>query len=250
MSEPKLYPALLLLGHTLRELRTKHDVSLRTLARRLGFAPSHLSAWELGFRRPPAEALGFILGYLQVRPPTYRQLVRIHQQGDRLSCVEELGLDTTSLERAYEDLAVRRFEWAPYRVPEVLRTPEYIQTELQGRDVPPDDIDQAIFAQQVRELDRPKHCANVVLVSEAAWAPATGLPRLTNVTAGIVATSTFAPGTVDGFTLYETESGLFTVVLRHEHARIYLGDPETVKRYRATFARLQGQAVDDVGASR
>ncbi|MEU8637681.1 Scr1 family TA system antitoxin-like transcriptional regulator [Amycolatopsis sp. NPDC048633] len=250
MSEPKLYPALLLLGHTLRELRTKHDVSLRTLARRLGFTPSDLSAWELGLRRPPAETLGFILGYLQVRPPIYRQLVRIHQQGDRLSCVEELAPDTTSLQYAYEDLAVRKFEWAPHRVPELLRTPESIQAELQGRDVPPDDIDQAIFAQRVRELDRPKRCANVVLVSEGVWAPATGLPRLTNVTAGIVTTSAFAPGTVDGFTLYETPSGLFTVVLRHEHTRIYLGDPETVKRYRATFARLQAQSVDDVGASR
>src|SRR3569833_1028228 len=179
MSEPKLHPALLLLGHTLRELRTKHDVSLRTFARRLGIAPSHLSAWELGFRRPPAEALGFILGHLQVRPPIYRQLVRIHQQGDRL-----------------------------------------------------------------------RRCANAVRVCVAAVAPATGLPRLSNVTAGIVATSAFVPGTGDGFTLYETESGLFTVVLRHEHARVYLGDPETVQRYRATFARLQDLAVDNVGASR
>lgn len=250
MSAPKLYPALLLLSHAMRDLRTKHDVSLRTLARRLGFTPGQLSSWETGVRRPPAEALGFILGYLQVSPSTYRQLVQIHGQGDRLNCVEELASDTTSLERAFEELAVSTFAWFPSSVPEFLKTPEYIQAELQSQDVPPDDIDQAVFAQQVRELDRPKHCTSIVLVSEAAWASTADLPRLKNVTARIVPTSASAPRNIDGFTIYATENGLFTVVLRHAHARIYLGEPETVKRYRSTFARLQSQVVDDVGASR
>ncbi|ADJ48830.1 XRE family transcriptional regulator [Amycolatopsis mediterranei S699] len=239
MSELKVYPALLLLGHALRELRIKHDVSLRTMARRLGFNPSILSAWETGLRRPPAEALGYILGHLRVRPPAYRLLVQIHEQGDRLNCVERLAPDTPSLEPAYEQLAARKFEWAPHSVPKFLRTPDYIRAELQCRDVPSDDIDQAIFAQQVREIDRPKHFPSVILVSEAAWPSDTDLPRLENVTAGIVPTSTSEPGTIDAFTIYETDSGFATVVLRHEHARIYLGDPEIVKGYRSAFDRLQ-----------
>ncbi|WP_284745940.1 Scr1 family TA system antitoxin-like transcriptional regulator [Amycolatopsis sp. RTGN1] len=250
MSAPNFYPALLLLSHELRKLRTGADVSLRTLARNLGFTPASLSSWETGLRRPPPEALGFILGYLQVSPPVYRQLMQLHRQGDRLSCVEELAPDSTSLERSYEELAVRKFEWTPDRVPDFLRTSEYIREALLRRDVASDDIDQAIFTQQVQELDRPKHCAHAILVSEAAWASATRLPRLTNVTAGIVPASAFAHGTIDGFIIYETENGLSTVVLRHDHARTYLGDPDTVKRYRSTFARLQDHAVDEVGASR
>ncbi|MEV7038378.1 Scr1 family TA system antitoxin-like transcriptional regulator [Amycolatopsis sp. NPDC051061] len=250
MSEPKFYPALLLLGHTLRELRTQHDVSLRTMARRLGFSPACLSAWETGFRRPPAEALGFILGNLRVRPSLYQKLMQIHRQSDRPSCVEELATDTASLERAFEEVAVRKFEWAPHCVPGFLRTPEYIRAELERRDVAPDDVDQAIFAQQVRELDRPKRCPSIVLVSEVAWACETALPQLENVTAAIVPTSASKPEPIDGFTIYETEAGFFTVVLRHEHARIYLGETEIVKAYRSTFARLQRQAIDSVGALR
>ncbi len=250
MSEPKFFPALLLLGHTLRELRTRHDVSLRTMARRLGFSPACLSAWETGFRRPPAEALGFILGNLQVRPSMYQKLMQIYRQSDRPSCVEELTTDTTSLERSFEEIAVCKFEWAPHSAPGFLRTPEYIRAELECRDVTPDDVDQAIFAQQVRELDRPKRYPTIVLMSEVAWACETALPQLENVTAAIVPTITSEPGTIDGFTIYETEAGFFTVVLRHEHARIYLGDTEIVKAYRSTFARLQGQAIDSVGTSR
>ncbi len=242
MSEPKFYPALFLLGHALRELRTKRGISLRTMARRLGFAPAFVSAWELGIRRPPAEALGFILGFLQVKPPMYRQLLLIHQQGDRPSCVEDAAPEMPSLEGAYELHAVRKFEWAPHLVPTMLRTPEHIQAELQCRDVASDDIDQAIFAQHVREIDRPKHFPSVVLVSEAAWASEADLPQLKNVTAGIVPTTTSCCGTVEAFTIYETEAGMATVVLRHEHARIYLSNPATVKGYRANFAQLQRQA--------
>jgi transcriptional regulator with XRE-family HTH domain len=250
MSEPKFYPALLILGHTLRELRIQHDVSLRTMARRLGFTPASLSAWETGFRRPPAEALGFILGHLQVQPPMYRKLVHIHRQSGQPSCIEELAPDEKSLERAFEEVSVCKFEWAPHNVPDILQTAEYIRAKLQSHDLAPDDIDQAVFAHQVRELDRPKRCPNVVLVGEAAWTCETALPRLENLEAGIVPTSAAEPGTIEGFTIYESEAGCFTVVLRHEHARMYLGDTEIVKAYRSTFARLQSQSADCVGASR
>lgn len=247
MSEPVLYPALLLLGHALRELREKRRVSLRGMARRLGFSPQHISAWELGRRRPPAEALGFILGFLQVRPSQYRQLTRIHQQGDRLNCVEELDPDTPSLRKVYEELAVRKFEWVPHRVPEYFETPEYIETKLRRLGVPPDDIDQVILAQQVHELERPKHYPLSILVSEGAWPYTISLPRLKNVTAGIVPADACAPGTIEGFTIYETESGASTVVLRHEHAQIYLGEPQTAQRYRSTFNRLLGLTVEEGG---
>jgi transcriptional regulator with XRE-family HTH domain len=242
MSETKSYPALFLLGHALRELRAERDISLRTMARQLAVAPAVLSSWELGIRRPPAEALGFILGFLQVKPPTYRKLLLIHQQGDRPSCVEDAAGKTPSLEGAYELHAVRKFEWVPHLVPKLLRTPEQIQTELQNRGVASDDIDQAIFAQHAREVDRPKHFPSVILVSEAAWASSADLPQLKNVTVGIVPTSSCRSATVEAFTIYETEAGMAIVVLRNEHARIYLGDPATVKSYRTTFAQLQRQA--------
>lgn len=248
MSEPVLYPALLLLGHALRELREKRRVSLRGMATRLGFSPQHISAWELGRRRPPAEALGFILGFLQVRPSQYRQLTRIHQQGDRLNCVEELDPDTPSLRKVYEELAVRKFEWVPHRVPEYFETPEYIEAKLRRLGAPPDDIDQAIFAQQVHVLDRPKHYSVSILVSEAAWASTIDLPRLKNVTASIVPTDACPPGTIEGFTIYLTESGASTVVLQHQHAQIYLGEPQTVHRYRSTFNRLLGLSAGGSGA--
>lgn len=250
MSGPKIHPALLLLGYTLRDLREKRGISLRTMAKSLGIAPQHLSTWELGVSRPAAEVLGFILGFLGVDPLQYRQLTRIHKQSDRLVCVEQLDPDTPSLGHVYEELAIRKFEWAPHRIPDFLHTPDFIEAKLRSRGVPADDIDQAIFTQQVRELDRPKHYPLTVLVSEATWPSTVDLPNKKNITAAIVSTDACPPGTIDGFTIYETGSGASMVALRHQHAHVYLGDPQTVRQYRSTFDRLLRTTIDGGGVPR
>jgi transcriptional regulator with XRE-family HTH domain len=215
MTTTPLRPALLLLGNLLRELRTDQGTSLRTLARTLGFTAAELSAWELGTRRPPAEAAAFILGYLHAKPADYEQLLKLHQQSDRPSYVEEIGPGATNLQQVYEKHAVRVFEWAPHGLPAV---------------------------RQVREADRPPGYRHVALVGETALA--SELPPQKHVTVLAVPTGACTAETSHGFSIYETASSTFTVVVRHEHARIYLGDPRTVERYRATFGRLHREALD------
>jgi hypothetical protein len=59
----------------------------------------------------------------------------------------------------------------------------------------------------------------------------------------IVPSETLLARTIEPFVIYETAEKVFTVVLRHEHATIYLSDLATVKRYKATFDALQRKAV-------
>jgi len=244
MKKQPLRPALLVLGTALRELRTTQGMGLRVLARRLGISAADLSAWELGMRRPPAEAAALILGYLRAKPAEYRQLMQLHGQSDRSSYVEDLGPNVTDLQHVYEKQAVRVSEWAPHILPEVLQTAEYRQAILSDGEVELDDIDQEIFERQVGELDRPQGYRHVVLVSEAAWPTSSCLPHTDKVTIRVVPTNACTSEASHGFTIYELVSSTFTVVLRHEHAVIYLGETGTVERYRATFARLQRKALD------
>jgi transcriptional regulator with XRE-family HTH domain len=244
MTKTPLRPALLLLGGMLRELRDDRGMSLRALAKRLGFTAAELSAWELGSRRPPAEAAAFILGYLHAKPADYEQLVKLHRQSDRPSYVEEIGPGAANLQHVYENHAVRVFEWAPHTLPEVLQSAEDVQAVLRRGDVRLDDIDQELFARQVREVDRPPGYRHVALVGEPALAGTSGLPRKEHVTVLAVPAAACATEASHGFSIYETAAGTFTVVLRHEYARVYLGDPRTVERYRATFRRLQRKALD------
>ena len=237
-------PALLLLGGILRQLRTDRGMSLRSLARRLGFTAAELSAWELGTRRPPAEAAAFIVGYLQAKPADYQQLLKLHRQSDHFSYVEETSPGATNLQDLYESHAVRVFEWAPHGLPEVLQTSEEVQAVLRRDEVRPDDIDQELFARQVREAVRPQGYRHIALVGETVLAMTNGLPQHKHVTVLAVPDGGYTTETSHAFSIYETAAGAYTVVVRHEHARIYLGDPRTVARYRATFGRLHRKAVD------
>ena len=210
MTKPPLRPALLLLGSGLRDQRVARGLGLRALARKLGLSAADLSAWELGTRRPPAEAAAYVLGYLQAKPAEYRRLMQLHRQSDQPGYIEDLGPDAGSLAQLSEQHAVRVLEWAPHALP----------------DVPP---------------SVPPGCRHVLLVSETAWRTATGLPQPKHVTVQVVPDDL---GTSHAFAIHEFAAGTSTVLLRHEHTRIHLGDPRTVDRYRATFLRLQRKAAD------
>ncbi|MET8847481.1 Scr1 family TA system antitoxin-like transcriptional regulator [Amycolatopsis sp. NPDC004625] len=147
MKKPPLRPALLLLGTGLRDLRTARGLGLRALARKLGLSAADLSAWELGTRRPPAEAAAYILGYLQAKPAEYRQLMHLHRQSDQPAYLEDVSVPSVS-----EQHAVRGWEWAPHAVPDIPPS------------VPP----------------------GILLVSEAAWRAAGELPRPAHVTVHVV----------------------------------------------------------------
>ncbi|EOD68648.1 helix-turn-helix domain-containing protein [Amycolatopsis vancoresmycina] len=207
MTKPPLRPALLLLGSGLRDLRTTRGLGLRALARKLGLAAADLSAWELGTRRPPAEAAAYILGYLQAKPVEYRHLMQLHRQSDQAAYVEDLGPEAGDLPPLSEKYAVRGWEWAPHAVPAV----------------------------------PPSAPPGIVLVGEAASRVADSAPPPTHVTVHVVPDGA---GTSHGFRILELASGTITVVLRHEHTRIHLGDPRTIERYRATFSRLHRKALD------
>ncbi|WP_410643253.1 Scr1 family TA system antitoxin-like transcriptional regulator [Amycolatopsis sp. lyj-346] len=230
-------PALLALSASLRDARTSDGLGLRRLAHKLGISAQTLSLWETGKRAPAIEDVAHILGYLRVGPAEYHRVMRLRRQLDAPISIETLDVDSVGHQRALEELAIRTFEWAPHEIPKLLRTP--------------DDIDLAIFEHHVRQLDAGRTGDRTVLLGAGALDPAidaqlhalraaAGLPGLT---VGIVPSRVGVAKTSAPFTIYETGGKVFTVALRHQDNLIFVSEPDTVQRYRATFKALERESV-------
>jgi transcriptional regulator with XRE-family HTH domain len=233
-------------------------MSLRELARRTGVGASTLSSWENGERRIPEVHLGCILGLLKVMPAESRLLIRLHTESDRVSHVESVGSAVTSLQRAYDRYTLRTFEWAPRLVPEALQTFDYAHAVLGPRSAQPDEVDQEVLARQVRKLDRdPQHRHFLLLGASALTLECVPpdvlrkqLEEITNpvirpwIDTKVVSAEACAASTIEPFVIYETAEKAFTVVVKHEHATIYLSDPVMVAHYQSTFRGLHRSADD------
>ncbi|WP_410597069.1 Scr1 family TA system antitoxin-like transcriptional regulator [Amycolatopsis sp. lyj-23] len=238
-------PALLALSASLRKARTAEGLGLRQLAHKLGVSAQALSLWETGKRAPAIEDVAHVLGFLQVDSAEYNRVMRLRRQLEDPISIEALDASPTSQRRTLEELAVRIFEWAPHVVPEPLQTPEYIQAMAREHVVAPDDLDQAVFEHQVRQLGQGWTAQRTVLLGAAALKPATG-PQLQALRAAsngpglvvkIVASS--AAKTTDSFTIYEGTGKTFTVALQHQDNLIFISEPDTVQGYRSTFEALE-----------
>ncbi|VVJ21501.1 Uncharacterised protein [Amycolatopsis camponoti] len=251
------HPGLYVLGSALRQNRSDQGMSLRELARTTGIGPSTLSSWEQGERRIPEVPLGWILGVLKVAPAESRLLIRLHTESDRMSHVESLDSEVTSLQRAYDRYTLRTFEWAPRIVPESLQTFDYAHAVLGPHTATPDDVDQEVLTRQARQLDRDPQHRHILLLGASALTLEnvppdvlrTQLDEITNpdprwrVDTRVVPAEARAASTIEPFAIYETAEKAFTIVVKHEHATIYLSDPAMVKHYWSTFNALQREAV-------
>jgi transcriptional regulator with XRE-family HTH domain len=242
-------PSLLALSTSLRSARTAEGLGLRRLAHKLGVPAQVLSLWETGKRAPAIEDVAHVLGFLRVTPEEYDRIMRLRRQLENPISIEILDAGSTSLRRALEELAVRTFEWAPHVVPEQLQTPHYIQAIAQGHAVGPDDLDQAVFEHQVRQLDQGWTGHRTVLVGAAALAPAID-PQLQALRAaadlpGLVVkiVPPSVAKAIDPFTIYEGQGKVFTVALQHQDNVIFVSEPDAVQGYRSTFKALERGSV-------
>ncbi|MFJ7213582.1 Scr1 family TA system antitoxin-like transcriptional regulator [Amycolatopsis sp. NPDC098790] len=247
---PPHLPALLALSTSLRAARTQRNMGLRQLANRLGIQAQILSLWETGKRPPTLEDVAHILGFLRVDPTEYKRIMLIRRRLDSLNPFETSGADSISLQRIFEDVAIRILEWAPHIIPEPLQTPDYTHAILQGSATQPDDIDQELFARQVQQLDRRSSCSHSVLLGESATDGNFGsqlngaAATRSQLSIKIVPTSACFAGMIEPFRIYETAGKVFTVALLHTHNTIFVTEPDAVKRYRSTFRKLEQEAVD------
>ncbi|RSM36035.1 XRE family transcriptional regulator [Amycolatopsis balhimycina DSM 5908] len=242
-------PALLALSASLRTARIAEGLGLRQLAHKLGISAQALSLWETGKRAPAIEDVAHVLGFLRVSPVEYGRVMRLRRQLDDPVSIETLDAGSTSQRRTLEALAVRTFEWAPHVVPEPLQTSEYIRAIAQDHAAKPDDLDQAAFEHQVRQLDHGWTGHRTVLVGAAALAPATepqlqalrAAANLPGLVVKIVPPS--VAKAIDPFTIYEGQASAFTVALRHQENVIFINEPDAVQSYRSTFKALERGSV-------
>nr|WP_158104137.1 Scr1 family TA system antitoxin-like transcriptional regulator [Amycolatopsis pretoriensis] len=243
-------PALLALSASLRAARTRRGMGLRRLADKLGVQAQMLSLWETGKRPPALEEVAHILGFLQVDATEYDRVMQLRYRLDSPNLFEISGADSFALQRIFEDIAVRVLEWAPHIIPELLQTPDYTRAILHGRAVLPDDLDQELFARQVRQLDRRPTCPQTILLGEPAVQADFG-SQLNGAAAShrhlnlkIVPASACEAGVIEPFRIYETAGKVFTVALLHFHNTVFVTEPDAVERYRSTFRKLELDAFE------
>ncbi|MBE1494087.1 transcriptional regulator with XRE-family HTH domain [Amycolatopsis lexingtonensis] len=251
------HPSLYVLGRALRQHRNDRGLSLRELARQMGIGPATLSGWEKGERPIPAVRLGWIFGFLKIAATECQLLIRLHAESDRATYVESFDSDVTSLQQAYDRYTLRTFAWAPKVVPAPLQTFDYAHAVLGARAARPDDVDQEILTRQAQKLDRNPHHRYFLVLGAAALTlesvpPEVLQAQLKEITdpgtrrrieTRVVSSEARGASTIEPFMIYETAEKVFTVVLKHEHATIYLSDPATVAHYRSTFKMLHQKAA-------
>jgi len=243
--------ALLVLSASLRAARTAEGLGLRHLARKLGVSAQLLSLWETGKRSPAVEDTAHLLGYLRVNPREYHRIMQLRYQIDNPIAVETLSTGSTGQLHAIQEISIRTFEWAPQVVPEPLQTPEYIKAIWQGPASSPDDLDLAVFAHQIRQLERTRPSHETFLLGVEALAPA-AVPQLQalrstanepTLKVRIVRPSRPAAETIEPFTIYEVAKDVFTVALRHQDNIFLVSETDTVQRYRSTFKALERNSI-------
>lgn len=253
MTKTNSSPALIALSGSLRATRTDRGLGLRRLADKLGVAAQTLLNWETGHRAPKIDDLAHLLGFLRVSPAEYQRIIRLWHQIESATLIETLGLDTTSLQQKFDELAIRTWEWAPHDVPEPLQTVEYARAVLQRDQIPPDDIDVELLLRNAGQLDRKQPRQWTVLLSEAALAPApeSQLHALNTMSDSPHLRIRLVPATdkilrTEPFTIYETHSKVFTVAFRHHDNVIFVNEQTVVHSYRSTFKALEQEAIDHV----
>ena len=246
-------PASLATSSTLRALREQRELGLRELARRLGFSASMLSSYELGHNEAKPTMASRILGCLHVQGTEYDQLMYLAANIGTKNFVDHTTSPTTDLLSIYENLSTRIVEWSPFRIPDLLRTPRWLQTTAEGDVEPSDQLDQEPFHQRCRRLPAQQEGRSYVfLIGDQALrmacedaGPATqdldllrGADKRIDVSIRVAPSGPAALNPTTAFTVFESGRLPLAVALRHEHCTAYLTEESLRISYQLTAKNL------------
>ncbi|MFI5590125.1 Scr1 family TA system antitoxin-like transcriptional regulator [Amycolatopsis sp. NPDC051758] len=253
-------PALLAVSTSLREARERQGLGVRELARQLGVSPSRVSNWELGTHEPKPTVAARLLGSLQVGGSEFDQILEISEHLSDRNFIDQSSSRLVNLLWAYEKLASRIVEWAPFAIPDLLQTPTCGDAVV---DIPltrSDRLEQERFHRQFRHetLDEGTR-QYVFMIGEQALDNLRNDPnaarqqiahlraseKLKHITIRVAPTTVRASRSMSPFTLFELGAGAFAVALRHNYCTSYLTDAVLVGGYSDTARALQRQGIKD-----
>lgn len=248
-------PAALIVSASLREARERRKIGLRRLADKLGVSPARLSGWELGTHIPHPPNVAHILGFLGISGAEYQRFMELakHLHDDNLITGEDA--QAFSLMWTYEQLAERVVEWAPFCLPDLLRTPQHFDRDP-GADESPSCRELESLERTVRQqamLNGPRRY--LFLISEEAVRAASNeadaeeqiqrlrsAASLLHVTVRIVPTTANELSPPHAFTLFENRRTSIAVAFKNVHCTAYLTEKALLDKYSDTVGALQRQA--------
>jgi transcriptional regulator with XRE-family HTH domain len=252
-------PAVLIVSACLREARERRKVGLRQLADQLSVSPARLSGLELATHIPRQPDVAHILGFLGIGGKEHKQLIAMaeHVYDDNL--VTQNTTQTFSLMWTYEQISRRVVDWAPYRLPELLRlqrtfegTPDAKgEWQCHGELEP---LERSVRQQAMHDGTR----RYVFLIGEEAVRTARdavgsgeqiqhlrAAASLHHVSVRIVPMAAMGLNPPPAFTLFEDRPAAVAVALKHLHCTAYLTERPLLDEYLDTAKALQRQALSE-----
>jgi transcriptional regulator with XRE-family HTH domain len=242
------------LGSALREAREEQDLSLRSLATRLGRDPGLLSRWETGKRTPRPTDVAQVLTALGVSGDQYDEIVSLAEGKDQTRWVVAVTLPERQQQLSavldFESTASTIIEVSPLLIPGLVQTGGYVRAIMSAGGVPPDEIATRVAVRLGRRdtLTRGDPVTHfTALIGEAALRQRIGTERVMaeqlrylataaewkNVEFRIVPFSSgWSPSLEGAFTLLESEQDGAVVHLENRRSGLFLHEPDDVETYR------------------
>ncbi|MGW3993244.1 Scr1 family TA system antitoxin-like transcriptional regulator [Amycolatopsis sp. NPDC004772] len=230
-------PASLTISNGLREVRDRQGIGLRELARRLEINPSKLSGLEVNGRRAKPTTVSRILGCLQVKATEYEQLMNVAEHVDVKNYIDQSTSPVADLWAIYEQLSTSILEWAPFRIPDFLRTHRWLEATVHGDVTPTTKLDRELFHRRCRQLpvDQGERQYVFLLGDQALrmLSEETGhadqqidfireVSKRRDVSIRIIPSTPAPRHPTDAFTIFASGTTPIAIALQHDHCTAYL----------------------------
>lgn len=249
------------LGGELREVRELKDLSIRAVAKQLGWQPSKLSRMETGKQGIPVEDVASLLAVYGVKGDERHRLITLAERPKEPGWWEtyESGLSPWSksiIEAESEAAAIFNFE--PLLIPGLLQVADYARALMKGTGAP--DIDTRVAMRMARQaiLSRESPPDLCVVLDEPVLRRVLGSPRVMarqlrhlteaaerpTVTIQVVPMSVGAHAGLDGpFVIFDFARRKGIVVLEHRLNGLFVNDAEQVAIFRKAKESLVSLAL-------
>jgi transcriptional regulator with XRE-family HTH domain len=252
-------PRARFLGAELRDARTKADVSVRELARRLGIGHAKVSFWENGKKIPKTEDVARYLTAIEVTGDELERLLEMARLAEQpnwlLAGVPGIAAELGAL-MEFEKTAREIVAWAPLLVPGLLQTGDYARAIMGA--APTADTRVAMRLGRRDILTRRNPVQFTAVIGEGVLREGIAEPEvmaaqldhlkqtadLPNVTVQIMPSrSGYHPGLAGPFVVMEFPKAKPIVHLEHHRASAFVFDDDDVAAFVEAAGRLRGLAM-------
>jgi len=257
------------LGAQLRAIRKdRTDLSMKDIARKLGWSESKVSRLETGQQPITSEEVAGFLAHLGVVGDEHARLMAMARTPNEPAWLDNVrdGLPDESITlSSYEAEATRLTNWAPLLVPGLVQTMEYGRAFMLADQIPETDIGTRLMARAHRQQVLDRGVAYVAYIDETVLHRRIGDERVRrgqlrhlldmgereNVTIRVIPVNSDAhSGLISPFMMIEFELASPIVHIELSRSGVFLSEKSETEPYTETLARLSSISMDEADSLR